>query len=396
MKNKKDQALPNAANPITPEAPTSREIRVFLSSTFQDMDAERNHLLKQVFPQVRAACLARQVGFTEIDLRWGVTEEDSKNGATVEICLKEIDRCRDFPPFFIGFLGERYGWIPLHDDLTAYWERHAESPYAKAIQDAAGHEYPSTERNHEDSAGFPYVKPIRGAVDRGISVTELEMDLAVLATGAADKLAGHALFLLRDPAFTDRLYQQATGRDPDPTDRRFYDPADGRLATLKDRIRLSGFLGVDGYPSVEVFGQIIADYLLAQLDRYFPADEIPSAFEQSNLAHATFRYHRLLNFLPRPEVRQAVVTALAQRADQPHLGPPPRNGTRGSALAGDRPLCGGRWSEQSYCLARPRARNPAPGDPRPHRADTRDPQGAGGSAFRLAGHGRPPHRAEGC
>ena len=301
-------------------APTSREIRVFLSSTFQDMDAERNHLLKQVFPQVRAACLARQVGFTEIDLRWGVTEEDSKNGATVEICLKEIDRCRDFPPFFIGFLGERYGWIPRHDDLTAYWERHAESPYAKTIQDAAGLENCLTELDHEDRAGSPYVKPIRGAVDRGISVTELEMELAVLATGAADKLAGHALFLLRDPALTDQLYQQATGRDPDPSDRRFYDPADGRLAILKDRIRHSGFLGVDGYPSVEVFGQAIADYLLAQLDRYFPADEIPSAFEQSNLAHATFRYHRLQNFLPRPEVRQAVVAALAQRADQPHLG----------------------------------------------------------------------------
>ena len=300
--------------------PTSREIRVFLSSTFQDMDAERNHLLKQVFPQVRAACLARQVGFTEIDLRWGVTEEESQNGATVEICLKEIDRCRDFPPFFIGFLGERYGWIPRHDDLTAYWERHAESPYAKAIQDAAGHEYPLAELDHEDPAGSLYVKPIRGAVDRGISVTELEMELAVLATGAADKLAGHALFLLRDPALTGRLYQQATGRDPDPTDRRFYDPADGQLDTLKDRIRHSGFLGVDGYPSVEVFGQAIADYLLAQLDHYFPVDEIPSAFEQSNLAHATFRYHRLQNFLPRPEVRQAVMAVLAQRVDQPHLG----------------------------------------------------------------------------
>ncbi len=312
--------MPKAAAPITPQAPTSREIRVFLSSTFQDMDAERNHLLKQVFPQVRAACLARQVGFTEIDLRWGVTEEESKNGATVEICLKEIDRCRDFPPFFIGFLGERYGWIPRHDDLTAYWARHAESPYAKTIQDAAGLENCLTELDHEDRAGSPYVKPIRGAVDRGISVTELEMELAVLATGATDKLAGHALFLLRDPALTDRLYQQATGRAPDPSDRRFYDPADGQLHTLKDRIRHSGFLGVDGYPSVEVFGQTIADYLLAQLDHYFPADEIPSAFAQSNLAHATFRYHRLKNFLPRPEVRQAVVAALAQRADQPHLG----------------------------------------------------------------------------
>lgn len=93
----------------------TREIRVFLSATFRDTDAERTYLVKQVFPKVRAACLARQVGFSEIDLRWGVSEEESKNGATVEICLKEIDRCRDFPPFFVGFLGERYGWARMDE-----------------------------------------------------------------------------------------------------------------------------------------------------------------------------------------------------------------------------------------------------------------------------------------
>ena len=273
--------------------PHNREIRVFLSSTFQDMDAERQHLVKQVFPRVRAACLARQVGLTEIDLRWGVTEEESQNGVTVEICLKEIDRCRDFPPFFIGFLGERYGWIPRHEDLQAYWQRHTDSPYAA---------------------------PIQTAVQRGISVTELEMDLAVLAQGAPDKLAGHALFLLRAPALTDQLYQATTGRAPDPGDRRFYDPAQGQLEALKTRIRHSPYLGIDGYTRIEDFGHAIADYLLAALDRYFPADQVPSAFEQGNLAHAAFRYHRLQNYLPRPEVRQAVEEALARRADQPSLG----------------------------------------------------------------------------
>ena len=291
--------------------PQSREIRVFLSSTFQDMDAERQCLVKQVFPRVRAACLARQVGFTEIDLRWGVTEEESQNGVTVEICLKEIDRCRDFPPFFIGFLGERYGWIPRHDDLQAYWQRHADSPYAA---------------------------PIQTAVQRGISVTELEMDLAVLAQGAADKLAGHALFLLRAPALTDQLYQATTGRAPDPSDRRFYDPAQGQIEALKTRIRHSPYLGLDGYPSINAFGQAIANYLLAELDRYFPADQVPSAFEQGNLAHAAFRYHRLQNYLPRPEVRQAVEEALARRADQPHLGPLLLAGSSGqgkSALMAD-------------------------------------------------------------
>jgi hypothetical protein len=34
------------SNPASP-----REIRVYLSSTFKDMEAERNHLIKQVFPK---------------------------------------------------------------------------------------------------------------------------------------------------------------------------------------------------------------------------------------------------------------------------------------------------------------------------------------------------------
>jgi tetratricopeptide (TPR) repeat protein len=278
----------------TNPTPQSREIRVFLSSTFKDMDAERNHLVKQVFPKVRAACLARQVGFTEIDLRWGVTEEESQNGATVEICLKEIDRCRDFPPFFIGFLGERYGWIPRHDDLATYWQKHADSPYAK---------------------------PIQQAVKRGISVTELEMELAVLGEGAADKLHGHALFLLRDRPLTDTLYRQDTGKAPDPTDPRYYDPAGNRLQALKNRIRATPFLGIEGYQSVEQFGQAIEDYLLAQLDRHFPASAVPSELERQQAAHANFRYHRLQNFLPRTDVRQQLLKAIARRIDKPYLGP---------------------------------------------------------------------------
>jgi len=56
--------MPQSA--IKDNANTNREIRVFLSSTFRDMDAERTHLVKQVFPKIRAACSARQVGFTEI------------------------------------------------------------------------------------------------------------------------------------------------------------------------------------------------------------------------------------------------------------------------------------------------------------------------------------------
>ncbi|OXE35124.1 MAG: hypothetical protein CGW95_15825, partial [Phenylobacterium zucineum] len=254
-----------------------------------------DYLIKQVFPKVRSACQARQVGFTEIDLRWGVTEEESKNGATVEICLKEIDRCRDFPPFFIGFLGERYGWIPKHEELAAYWDKHQDSAYRNIILEA---------------------------VERGISVTELEMELAVLKDEAgASKLQDRTLFFLRDRSLTDSLYTQDTGKAPDTTDGRYYDPADGRLETLKGRIRHSPFMGIDGYSTVEQFGEAVGDYLLRQLNAYFPEDQVPSAFEKSNQANAAFRYHRLQNFLPREDVKDEIITALKKRTELPALGP---------------------------------------------------------------------------
>ncbi|MBI3610876.1 MAG: DUF4062 domain-containing protein [Nitrospirae bacterium] len=47
-----------------------RVIRVFVSSTFRDMHAEREELVKRVFPQLRKLCEQRGVTWGEVDLRW--------------------------------------------------------------------------------------------------------------------------------------------------------------------------------------------------------------------------------------------------------------------------------------------------------------------------------------
>ena len=86
-----------------------RHLRIFVSSTFQDMLAERNILVSKVFPVIAEYCHSRKVEFTGVDLRWGVTDEQAHRGETVDICMAEIDKCR---PLFIGMLGERYGWVP--------------------------------------------------------------------------------------------------------------------------------------------------------------------------------------------------------------------------------------------------------------------------------------------
>ena len=87
----------------------NRVIRVFMSSTFQDMQDERSELIRKTFPRLREMAAQRDVTLTEVDLRWGITKEESESGKVMEICLREVENSI---PFFIGIIGNRYGWIP--------------------------------------------------------------------------------------------------------------------------------------------------------------------------------------------------------------------------------------------------------------------------------------------
>lgn len=244
------------------DSSTVREIRVFLSSTFKDMQAERHYLLTRVFPEVREACESRGVGFTEIDLRWGITEQEAEKGTTVAVCLKEIDRCRDFPPFFIGFLGERYGWVPDQAMLNDYLQ-------GKELSE--------------------YVGTIQTALDKNISVTELEFDYAL---EGQQQGRAEALFYLRSTSLTSELYSQSGGAQA--TD--FYDPGHGKLEVLKHKLRASGVIEIDNYESVEAFGESVKAQLLQELDRRYP--EKQGALALLRLPHENFASTRLKFYVP--------------------------------------------------------------------------------------------------
>ena len=84
----------------SPEFPTlpTRTIRVFISSTFGDLKAERNELQSKVFPRLRRYCERLGWAFQAIDLRWGVSTEAAKDQGTMKICLAEIARCQNVTP----------------------------------------------------------------------------------------------------------------------------------------------------------------------------------------------------------------------------------------------------------------------------------------------------------
>lgn len=137
-------------------------LRVFISSTFRDMHSERDYLTRFVFPELRERCLKKGIHLVDVDLRWGVTEAEAEQGKALEICLDEIENCR---PFFIGILGERYGWVPP--------------------------DYPVP-----DYPQYDWVKEM----EKGHSITALEIYHGVLKN---PEMRPRAFFYFRDPGFTD-------------------------------------------------------------------------------------------------------------------------------------------------------------------------------------------------
>ena len=49
---------------------------------------DRTELILRIFPQLRKLCEARGVTWSEVDLRWGITEEQSQRGEVSRICKR--------------------------------------------------------------------------------------------------------------------------------------------------------------------------------------------------------------------------------------------------------------------------------------------------------------------
>src|SRR5438093_11989027 len=88
-----------------------KSVRVFISSTFRDMHAERDQLVRFVLPRLREQLLPRRIHLVDVDLRWGVTSEQD----ALEVCREIITECR---PRFLCMLGGRYGTIPEGKELS--------------------------------------------------------------------------------------------------------------------------------------------------------------------------------------------------------------------------------------------------------------------------------------
>ena len=86
---------------------------VFISSTFKDMQSERDQLHNKVLPLIDEKLSEFGESLHFGDLRWGVNtsgySEEESSKKVISLCLDRIDDCK---PYMIVFIGERYGWIP--------------------------------------------------------------------------------------------------------------------------------------------------------------------------------------------------------------------------------------------------------------------------------------------
>jgi nephrocystin-3 len=177
-----------------------RNVRVFVSSTFRDMYSERDYLAKVVFPELRERMKTKCLHLIDLDLRWGITEQEAEQGKTLKTILQEIDKSR---PFFIGLLGERFGSLP--DKIL-----------------------------EETLQIFPWLENYKG-----YSYTSLEIVHGVLRN---EELSKYSLFYFRDPQFISKI----------PSNRRAdFEAEDAysakKLKNLKDAIRAANVKLTDGY-----------------------------------------------------------------------------------------------------------------------------------------------------
>lgn len=241
------------------------------------MQADRDALVREAFEPLRELCELRGVAFTEIDLRWGLTDQEAAEGQVLARCLQEIDDSR---PYFIGLLGERYGWVPdqIPDDIS---EEH------EWLRDVAGK-----------------------------SVTEIEIRHGVLRN---PEMHSRALFYLRDPAYVSSQRYRERADDTDADADLWREPDAGRAAqleALKAEITAHPGTRTSGYTDPQDLAKKVREALEAYIERDFPVDDVPDPVAADGRRHELFAQARTHLYVP----RQDHFARLDEFASQPDGG----------------------------------------------------------------------------
>lgn len=241
-----------------------RRIAFFISSTFKDMDTERDILKTNVLRRLNEHFRKYKIDFQFIDLRIGIntegiTEEESEE-QVLDICFESIDHAR---PYFIGLVGNRYGWIPSEERWRTFLQRMSEE---KRILITDGY---------------------------GKSVTELEILYG--AIGNNGKYINHSFFFFRNEDSYAGMPLETYVKYSDCQDKDTYSPQK-KLQALKEIIQrvstdVSKHIQINRYTlhwdvekecfiDGETFADMAYEQIASEIEKNLPSLSISSWQEQ--------------------------------------------------------------------------------------------------------------------
>lgn len=249
---------------------------VFISSTFKDMQAERDYLHEKVFSRLRKRVGQYGEDVQELDLRWGVDtyrmSEEESGYQVLRVCIDAIDRCK---PYIIVLLGERYGWIPDEKLVDSLRDERLTEHYESSM-----------------------------------SITNLEIKYGALSE---KETLERCIFCFRNPNFTDSI----------PEEKRALYLAESpehekRLNALKEQIRCKEHVKVIDYEvqwdseaqvitGLEPFGEALFLMLWELLQKDLKGKEAKNPIEQYILEAQCTKERYLASYTPKLyEEREAV------------------------------------------------------------------------------------------
>ncbi|XP_061175870.1 uncharacterized protein LOC133184810 [Saccostrea echinata] len=262
-----------------------REIRVFVSSTFKDFSREREEIIKKSFREINRICAERGVFFTYVDLRWGISSEQSSDGKTIAICLKEIERCR---PYFLCLMGERFGWSQKSDSNDELLSK----TYDYAVEN-----YPSLKWIDEHRYNT--------------SVTQLEVLHGVLNN--IEMNTKRSFFYLRDPVQMGNMEEKEYKKFKSESEWHME-----RQMALRNMVeQLGEKANIRTFSQPTEVSQMIKEDLQVCIDEDFPIGSELTPLEREREAHQAFADVRCQVYIGREEYFTEIDSNMEKGINQP-------------------------------------------------------------------------------
>ncbi|MFP3295900.1 MAG: tetratricopeptide repeat protein, partial [Caldisphaera sp.] len=232
------------------------EIRIFISSTFKDLNDERSYLVNVIFPELVRITRERGITLTIIDLRWGIPDEASIF-KVIKTCFDEIDKAR---PHFIGIVGERYGYVPSEDK--------------------------NARLNLQVIDNEEIRRKLEEYTKNNLSITEMEMEYGVFSEP-------------KNAQFSYFYFKKGENKDE-------------RIKRLKDKIRVDNSTwhwSRKEFESPEELGEQIKKDYLAMLDANFPKVELTPVDIERRI-NREYSEYILKDYLPDEETISDIIKEL--------------------------------------------------------------------------------------